>query len=29
MSRRKWIDPHHFADLRKQSGLSRAKLPRN
>ncbi len=23
MSRRKWIDPHHFADLRKQSGLTR------
>lgn len=23
MSRRKWIDPHAFADLRKQSGLSR------
>jgi DNA-binding XRE family transcriptional regulator len=23
MSRRKWIDPHDFADLRKQSGLTR------
>jgi DNA-binding XRE family transcriptional regulator len=23
MSRRKWIEPHDFADLRKQSGLSR------
>ena len=24
MSRRNWIDPHDFADLRKQSGLTRA-----
>lgn len=24
MSRRRWIDPHDFADLRKQSGLTRA-----
>jgi DNA-binding XRE family transcriptional regulator len=24
MSRRKWINPHDFADLRKQSGLTRA-----
>jgi DNA-binding XRE family transcriptional regulator len=24
MSRRKWIHPHDFADLRKQSGLTRA-----
>lgn len=23
MSGRKWIDPHHFADLRKESGLTR------
>ena len=24
MSRRRWIDPHDFADLRKQSGLTRS-----
>lgn len=24
MSRRKWIEPHDFADLRRQSGLTRA-----
>jgi DNA-binding XRE family transcriptional regulator len=24
VSRRRWIDPHDFADLRKQSGLTRA-----
>jgi DNA-binding XRE family transcriptional regulator len=23
MSGKRWIDPHHFADLRKQSGLTR------